>query len=63
MTFILALLLTSPLRSSLRLKAAKTFRSATMMLRQIHFSTVDLELHARFELGKGESIFTRDQVS
>lgn len=30
-----------------KLKAAKTYRSATMMLRQIHFSMVDLELHSR----------------
>ena len=30
-----------------RLKAAKTFRAASMMLRQVHFSCVDLELHSR----------------
>jgi oligopeptidase A len=30
-----------------KLKAAKTYRSASMMLRQLHFSSVDLELHAR----------------
>ena len=31
-----------------RLVAAKNFRSGTMMLRQIHFASVDLELHARY---------------
>jgi len=45
-----------------RLKAAKTFRSGTMMLRQIHFSSIDLELHARFTPGQGESVFDRDQA-
>jgi len=44
-----------------RLRAARTFRAATMMLRQVHFSVVDLELHARYEPGKGESVFERDQ--
>jgi len=32
-----------------RLVAAKNFRSGTVMLRQIHFASVDLELHARYE--------------
>lgn len=45
-----------------RLKAAKTYRSGTMMLRQIHFSSVDLELHARFTPGQGETVFERDQA-
>jgi len=49
-----------PLEQYQRLKAAKTFRSGTMMLRQIHFSCVDLELHARFTPGQGQSIFERD---
>ena len=31
-----------------KLKAAKTFRAASAMLRQLHFATVDLELHARY---------------
>lgn len=31
-----------------RLMAARTFRSGSMMLRQIHFASVDLELHSRF---------------
>lgn len=43
-----------------RLKAAKTYRSATQMLRQIHFSQVDLELHSNYTPGAGESIFDRD---
>lgn len=43
-----------------RLKAAKTFRSGTMMLRQVHFSSIDLELHSRFTPGAGESVFDRD---
>ena len=33
------------------------------MLRQIHFSTVDLELHGQFVPGDGETVFARDQVS
>ncbi|KAJ9507608.1 hypothetical protein QJQ45_019220 [Haematococcus lacustris] len=49
-----------PEESFQRLKAAKTFRSGTMMLRQIHFSLVDLELHARYTPGKGETVFERD---
>ncbi|KAI8465022.1 MAG: hypothetical protein J3K34DRAFT_438374 [Monoraphidium minutum] len=44
-----------------RLKAAKNFRSGTMTLRQVHFASVDLELHARFTPGQGESVFDRDR--
>lgn len=44
-----------------RLKAAKTYRSGTMMLRQVHFSAIDLELHSRFTPGGDESVFDRDQ--
>jgi hypothetical protein len=36
-----------------KLKAAKTYRSASMMMRQLHFSSIDLELHARWGLGGG----------
>jgi len=43
-----------------RLKAAKTFRAGTMMLRQVHFSCIDLELHGRYTPGQGESVFDRD---
>jgi len=28
---------------------------------QVHFSVVDLELHARYTPGQGESVFERDQ--
>lgn len=51
-----------PLQYYERLKAAKTFRAGSMMLRQIHFSCIDLELHARFTPGSGESVFERDQA-
>lgn len=36
-----------------KLKAAKTFRAASMLLRQMHFAAVDLELHARYRAGEG----------
>lgn len=36
-----------------KLKAAKTYRSASMMMRQLHFSSIDLELHARWGLALG----------
>ncbi|MGB7519859.1 MAG: M3 family metallopeptidase, partial [Spirulinaceae cyanobacterium] len=32
-----------------KLKAAKNYRSGTAMLRQLHFSLLDLELHHRYE--------------
>ncbi|HEY4221724.1 MAG TPA: M3 family metallopeptidase, partial [Myxococcota bacterium] len=35
-----------------KVKAAKTFRAASMMLRQIHFARVDLELHHRYDASK-----------
>lgn len=38
-----------------KLKAAKTFRAASMMLRQLHFAQVDLELHSRFVPGAAET--------
>jgi oligopeptidase A len=38
-----------------KVKAAKTFRAASMMLRQIHFARVDLELHHRTREA-GESV-------
>eukprot|EP00198_Chlamydomonas_reinhardtii_P004414 XP_001693750.1 oligopeptidase A [Chlamydomonas reinhardtii] len=44
-----------------RLKAAKNYRSGTMMLRQLHFSCVDLELHSRFVPGQGKTVFDVDQ--
>lgn len=33
-----------------------------MMMRQIHFASVDLELHSRFQPGQSESVFERDQA-
>lgn len=44
-----------------RLKAAKTFRSGSMMLRQCQFSFIDLDLHARYQPGGSESVFDRDR--
>lgn len=44
-----------------KLLAARTFRSATMMLRQIHFSMTDLELHSRYAPGGETSIFDVDR--
>ena len=32
-----------------------------MMMRQIHFASVDLELHSRFKPGAGESVFDVDR--
>ena len=40
-----------------KVKAAKNFRAATMMLRQISFARLDLELHARFAPGGKETVF------
>ena len=44
-----------------KLVAAKTYRAASQMLRQIHFASVDLELHARFDPAGEESIFDVDR--
>ena len=40
-----------------KLKAARTFRAASMMLRQVSFALLDLELHHRFRPGQGETVF------
>jgi oligopeptidase A len=40
-----------------KVKAAKTFRAASMMLRQLSFARLDLELHARFQPGGAETVF------
>merc|ERR1719158_818080 len=44
-----------------KLVAAKNYRSGTMMLRQLHFSVTDLDLHATFTPGQGESIYDREK--
>merc|ERR1712224_720171 len=44
-----------------KLVAAKNYRSGTMMLRQLHFSVTDLDLHARFTPGQGESVYDREK--
>jgi oligopeptidase A len=38
-----------------KLLAARTFMSGSAMLRQIHFSWVDIELHHRYQPGQGET--------
>ena len=40
-----------------KLEAARTFRAGSMLLRQIMFSMLDMELHTRFEPGGAESVF------
>lgn len=44
-----------------KLVAAKTYRAASQMLRQIHFARVDLELHSRFDPAGTESVFDVDK--
>ncbi|KAL6770448.1 hypothetical protein ACKKBF_B31305 [Auxenochlorella protothecoides x Auxenochlorella symbiontica] len=44
-----------------RLLAARTYRSGSMTLRQVHFALLDLDLHTDFVPGQGESIFERDR--
>lgn len=44
-----------------KLKAAKTYKAASMMLRQLHFSSLDLELHSRYVPGGDESIYDCDR--
>lgn len=35
-------------------------RSGSMMMRQLHFAMLDLELHARYQPGGQESVFDVD---
>lgn len=44
-----------------KLVAARTFRAASQMMRQIHFASVDLELHSRYRPGGAESVFDVDR--
>ena len=36
-------------------------RAGSMMMRQIHFASVDLELHSRFKPGSSETVFDADR--
>ncbi len=45
-----------------KLVAAKNFRAGSMMLRQLHFATVDLELHARYVPGGERDVFTVERA-
>ena len=44
-----------------KLLAARTYRSGSMTLRQLHFACTDLELHARYTPGGEETIFDRER--
>jgi oligopeptidase A len=44
-----------------KILASRTFRAGSLMLRQVHFSRVDLELHHRFLANGAESMFDVDQ--
>jgi oligopeptidase A len=39
-----------------KLQDARTYMSGTSMLRQLHFSLVDIELHHRYQPGKNETV-------
>jgi oligopeptidase A len=39
-----------------KIRAARTFRSGTMMLRQLNLGMTDMELHTRFDPDSGESV-------
>jgi oligopeptidase A len=45
-----------------RLLAAKNFRAGSMTLRQIHFSSLDLDLHSDYVPGGGETVFDRERA-
>jgi len=44
-----------------KLHRARTYRAGSDMLRQIYFSCIDLELHARYHPGHGETAFDVQQ--
>jgi oligopeptidase A len=44
-----------------KLVASRTFRAGSMMLRQLHFALIDLELHNRFDSKGPKSVFELDQ--
>jgi oligopeptidase A len=47
-----------------KLLAARTYQSGMAMLRQLHFSLLDLELHSRYQPGGDETPFTvRDRIA
>ena len=47
-----------------KLLAARTYRSGSMMLRQLHFSFLDLELHAHYDPDGNETAFdVRDRAA
>ena len=47
-----------------KLLAARNFMSGSMMLRQVYFSMMDLELHYRYQPGSGESVKDlRDRIA
>ncbi|EIE24885.1 peptidase M3 family protein [Coccomyxa subellipsoidea C-169] len=45
-----------------KLVAARTFRSGSGMLRQLHFSELDLVLHSRYEPAEGRTVFESEEV-
>ncbi|XP_078430635.1 putative cytosolic oligopeptidase A [Wolffia australiana] len=44
-----------------KLLAARTFRAGSLSLRQIHFASLDLELHTNYVAGGSETIYDVDQ--
>ncbi|XP_047967316.1 organellar oligopeptidase A, chloroplastic/mitochondrial-like [Salvia hispanica] len=50
-----------PENTSLRILRARTFRAGTLLLRQLRYASVDLELHSTYVPGGLESIYDVDQ--